>query len=103
MALAKESMQLIKNFEGDNQELLDELKLKRLENAELSRKYKKFHYNLLRPEGIKLLQVSTGGADARDCSGESTYKSDLADIFHKSIQMVKDSYLEKFDVRLKLN
>ena len=109
MALTKQKLEMvdriikfIRNYKGEQADLINALKDERIKNAMLSANsaYQKFHYNLL--DHREKYQTRT----YKDCdgknhtrreieidvrNGESNRKSGLAAVFHVAIEMVQNS------------
>lgn len=102
LTLVEMTMNFIQQYEGTKENLIEELKRRRIENSEISRQHGKYHFNLL---GKRELKYSGEYSDERVIydvkQGESGNQSGLANLFHDAIKMVSDREISR-NVRNKL-
>lgn len=95
--IVDQTIEFIKNFDGFKGDLIEELKLKKIENSEKSRQHSKYHYNLLEKRQICVPYQDQYGQSWNEIrrvvkKGESHNQSGLANLFQDAINIVSKQW-----------
>lgn len=89
ISIVDDTIKFIKNFEGSKGDLIEELRKRRVDNAEASRQHGKYHFNLMgRREETRTDYEGDSYTRQHIEHGESSRKSGLAALFHDAIEIV---------------